>query len=310
MARADATAAESLFRRGRELLEQGQPAEACRVLSESQRLYPSSGTLLNLGDCSEQQGKTATAWSFFIEAKRFAQTTGRDAHAEEAQRRMDLLKPKLSFIVVRAPHKVPGLSVLRNDVELDPAQFGVRTPADPGHYEVVAKAPGYLTWRTSVEVGANAAAREVVVPKLVPVAAPAPPTAAPAAAPSPAPPRAAPRSERTDEGGGVPTASIVFAGFGAAALVAGGIAGVLALRSYSDAESACPDRTGCSDDAMNARDRAGTEALISDIALGVGVLSLGAATYFYFSTSSEQPTRDEPSTARARRMNLGLTGRF
>jgi len=306
-ARADATAAEALFHRGRELLEAGQPAEACRVLAESQKLYPSSGTLLNLGECSERQGKTATAWSYFVEAKRFATTTNREAHAAEAENRLERLKTVLSFLTIRVPYSVPNLVVSRNGVELDRSKYGVRVPVDPGHYDVTAKAPGYVTWTAGTDVGTTGDVREVVVPRLDPVASPAPRVAP---APRPAEPNPLPHADRAPPSEGMPTASIVLGGIGAAALVAGGISGVVALRSYSEAEGACPTHTGCSDDAINARDRAGTQALVSDIALAVGVVSLGAATYFYFSNTAEEPSRTAPGSARARRVSVGVTGRF
>ena len=44
-------AAESLFREGRREAVAGHHAEACDKFRASERLDPSTGTLLNLGDC-------------------------------------------------------------------------------------------------------------------------------------------------------------------------------------------------------------------------------------------------------------------
>ena len=64
----DAAAADTLFRQGREAMKAGDYATACPKFEESQRLDPAAGTVLNLAQCEDQQGKFASAQQHYREA--------------------------------------------------------------------------------------------------------------------------------------------------------------------------------------------------------------------------------------------------
>src|SRR4051812_16548065 len=64
----DRPEAEALFDQGRRLLAAGNYAAACPKLEASNRLDPGIGTMLNLGDCYEKNGQTASGWAAFREA--------------------------------------------------------------------------------------------------------------------------------------------------------------------------------------------------------------------------------------------------
>ena len=55
-------AAEALFSEGRSLASAGKCDEAIPKFQASQKLDPGIGTLLNLADCYEKVGRTASAW--------------------------------------------------------------------------------------------------------------------------------------------------------------------------------------------------------------------------------------------------------
>src|SRR5438132_9428411 len=93
-------AAEALFEEGRKLMADGKAAEACPKFEASEQLDPSSGTLLNLANCYEKQGRTASAWATYKEAASLANANGRSDHLGVAQKRADALAPKLSRVTV------------------------------------------------------------------------------------------------------------------------------------------------------------------------------------------------------------------
>ena len=60
-----AITAEALFDQGRKLMEAGDYEQACPKFVGNQRLDPTSCTLLNIGTCYENLGRTTSAWTAF-----------------------------------------------------------------------------------------------------------------------------------------------------------------------------------------------------------------------------------------------------
>src|SRR5688500_1023243 len=95
--------AESLFRQGRDLMNEGKLSEACAAFDASQKLEPAISTGLHEGECRERAGQYATAWGHFVDAERKSRTTG-DASIERIHRiaveRAAKLEPRLSKLTV------------------------------------------------------------------------------------------------------------------------------------------------------------------------------------------------------------------
>lgn len=149
-ARADA-AAEALFREGRELIKAGDIAGACDRFQRSNAIEAKVGTLLNLGDCREQQGQLADAWSAFSDARSLATVQG-DGRADEAGRRAAVLEPKLAWltIAVETEGRAPELAISRNGAPVAAAVWDRSVPVDPGTHAITAVAPGYKPWSQSI----------------------------------------------------------------------------------------------------------------------------------------------------------------
>jgi len=150
---ADKATADALFDEGHRLLTEGRAAEACPKLEESQRLDPATGTALNLGDCLEKIGRTASAYVAFGDAATLARRSGDNTRAEEAERRAEALQPKLVRLAVNVPEasRFKGLAVSRDGQPLPSTQWGTPVPVDPGDHVVEATAPGRTPWKKTVQ---------------------------------------------------------------------------------------------------------------------------------------------------------------
>lgn len=174
--------AHALFEQGRALLNAGRYAEACTKLEESHQVEPAPGTLLNLADCYERIGRTATAWELFLDVAALAQSAGRAQHETMARARAQALEPKLSKLRVTVSAPAAGLSVHRDGIVLEPSEWGAAFPVDPGQHVIEASAPHKWEYRIMRYVPPGAALVTVDVPPLVDQssARPKPPPPSPA----------------------------------------------------------------------------------------------------------------------------------
>lgn len=173
----DKSAADALFNEARQLLDAGRAVEACPKLEESQRLDPAVGTALNLADCFERIGRTASAYVAFGDAAALAKRSGDTARAEEAERRADAMQAKLVRLAVNVPvaSRFEGLTVLRDGQPLAPSLWGTPIAVDPGEHSIEAKAPGRVPWKSAVKLDVPGTTQQVSVPLLAEVKIPPPP---------------------------------------------------------------------------------------------------------------------------------------
>lgn len=164
----DGALAEALFRQGQDLVAEGNYDEACPKFAESQRLDPSTGTLLNLAACHEKQGKLATAWNEFSAALVAARRDQREDRVSFAQERIDAIEPKLSrlTILLAEANDVPGLQIQLNDTQVGRPALGVALPVDPGTHQLTVSAPGKETQSIRVNIAPGPSSNQVSVPHL------------------------------------------------------------------------------------------------------------------------------------------------
>jgi serine/threonine-protein kinase len=285
-------AAEALFRDGRRLMSEGKLAEACPKFVAAQKLEPTVGTALNIGDCFEKAGKTASAWAGFDAARTLARGTGEMGRAAEAERRMKALDGKLSRLLLQAPPggAPAGLEIRLDGQPIDGAALGTAIPVDPGEHALEMSSPS-AKWRTTVSIGVGPRTETVRLP------APAEMRGG-AAAPAAGKPWGAQR-----------VAGLAVAGAGLAGVVVGAIFGVQAItaKSASNSGGHCDAQDFCDAQGKGLRAdslRAGNVSTVGFIAGGVAL----AGGVVLFLTAPSGAPRQAGGVASRLGLAVGPTG--
>jgi hypothetical protein len=152
---------------------------------------------------------------------------------------------------------------------------GWAVSVDPGVHVLRFEADGFVATEVRV-VAKEGEKRRNVDAVLEPIAAPKPVVVAPEVE--------APRRDEEPKARPVPTLAYVFGATGVVAIGAFGYFAATGLSQKSDLDKCKPN---CSQDDVDSAKRS---FLIGDVALGVGVVAIGAAAYLYFTRSSEPRT--------------------
>ena len=285
----DQAAADVLFKDGKRLAAAGDFAQACPKFIESQRLDPTVGTLLNVGNCYEKLGKVASAYGAFREAELTARDAGDTDREREAARRADALTPLLSKLAIVVPPdaRVPGFEVRRDGALVGEGQWGSAMPADVGNHTVEATAPGYKPWSTEIRIDANASAASVRVQPLEKLVA--------------------------ESAGGVQgsawsaqrTVGVVLGGVGVVGLVVGANYGAQAMSKKADANTHCmgPMQNLCDATGVSLRYDEKHAGNVSTAALIAGGALLTSGLVVFLSA----PT--QPPAARKDALRIGVVAR-
>jgi hypothetical protein len=270
-----------LFFTARGLMEAGRIPEACAKLSESYRLDPAAGTLLNLAVCHEKEGKIASAWGEFRQSIAEARKANRPEREKLATEHVAAIEPDLPFLTITVPdevRKIPGLVISRNGVPLNAAAWSTELPVDPGQVEIEERAPDYkpktLTLTIANKQHSTIAAEGL---ELAPIFRPPPPYWT---------------TKRT-------VGAILF-GAGVVSAGVGTYFGITALNDKTSSDQNCPnDAAGvqrCTQTGVNDMNNASTAAWVSDITIGVGAVAAIAGAYLFI-TGGEDSQEGGPGPA-------------
>lgn len=308
----NSAAAEALFKQGRDLMGAAKYDEACRKFEASQQLEPGVGTMLNLAECYEKTGRTASAWAEYRKAIPLARAAGSKARQDLATERAHALEARLSTMTIRAVGgEAAGaeLEVRRDGVLVQPAELGSAIPVDPGEHLVEASAPGREAWSAKINVGPDAAKVSVEIPQLKAASAdaPTPPSTAPVVTTSSV--TAQPPSDRraSSDGSTQRVVGLVLGGAGVAGVGLGTFFGLRAFDKWADAKEACADYPyGCGTTGTELRSSASTAGTTSTVAFiaGGALLATGAVLYF------TAPTKKTSVAVAIGPRSIALGGRF
>jgi hypothetical protein len=296
--------AQTLYEEARQLVAAEKFEQACPKFKASYELDPAGGTLLNLADCYERQGKTALAWTTFKDALEAARRDGKNERIEFATQHLAALEKRLSRLSVAVPDtaRVPGLEITVDGAPLAEAAYGIALPVDPGTHRIRAVAPGKRAFEKSIEVPSSSAENlKIDLPTLVDASS-APPTAPSQAERSPA------AGQPTADGSsGSSTSTARTLGFvaGGLGLVSVGVGSYFGLKAFSRWEArnqAC--ESGCTAEAKTAGDQAESAATVSTVGFAAGAAALGVGLVLILTSSSAKEA--QAPSAHVGKLQLGL----
>lgn len=268
-------------------------------------MQPGMGTLFNLANCNVHIGKTATAWTQFLEVAAQAGAAGQADRESAARERAALLEKQLLHVTVSvAPSVVvDGLTVHLDSAAILQPSWNTPLPVDPGRHVLDLSAPGYSPWSTSVEVDRSAGDVSISIPPL------ARQPAAGLSSPQPVPPPAAAPPTHSKAGPGAPlqqtdsakpvsrtTVGLVVGGAG---IVLTGLGTYFALDAKSDYDSVaaqCPDNV-CERGAYDRRTTARSNMRVATTLAGAGILSIGVGAWLLITAPSGQPPEPAASVS-------------
>jgi PEGA domain len=299
------------FDQGLALAEKKAYAEAVTEFSRAYELSPHFAVLFNLGEAYVALGQPVYA----VQALgRYLSEGAKEIPAKRRKQvQAEIVRQERLIAAVTFRSQIVGAVIRVDGSEVGRSPMSTAVQVSAGMHVLSAFAPGYRPWEQRLDLhGRDQSVVEIrFEPLSAPVttplpaaqvaSAPMPQTAgAPATAPvvqssaPPAPVAAVPPSAAappaTSDASGLvsaraPAASgwrkpiaYVVGGLGVGSLVVGGVFGVRALSKRHDSDTLCPNDQ-CSQEGVNLNNQAKTAALVSDVTIGAGLVSVAVATY-------------------------------
>jgi hypothetical protein len=280
----DIAAARSLGTEGVKLAESGDCKGAIPKLQAAEKLFHAPTTADRLGECQINVGQLVAGTETLNRVVREVLAPTAPAAFKAAQQRaqtaLSAALPNIGQLKIHVDG-VPAdqVTVTVDDEKVSSVLFDSNRPTDPGTHQVKATAPGFADATQSVQLaaGASAAVTLTLTANAAPVPAPVPAPTPAGATPAPAP--AQPTQPAPESHGHSRTLPIVLLAVGGAGLVVGSGFGVLALGTKSSLDGACTNKV-CPSSSQSNINSLSTQAWVSNIGFGVGIVSAALGVYF------------------------------
>jgi len=255
----------------------GRCDRAIRLWKEADAIFPAPTIELRVAHCQALLGKVVAASGTLegIVASKLAPDAPEAFVMAKAQATTELptLRARIATLTIerRTPRNAHVEEILIDDekMPLDKASY----PIDPGKHRIRIR-QGKEVWEKSVEIE-DGEKRTLVASVML----------------EPAPPPAKPGR----------TASYILGGTGLALAAVGGVLGLTAMGASDDLKRDCgSNRSECAPSDQSRIDSLKTKALLSDLFLGAGIVTLGVSGYLFW--RSTRVEREPP------RLRLTVTG--
>ena len=286
-------AAKTLFDDAQKAMDEKRYPDACAKFLASEQKVAKIGTLLNLGDCYEKNGQSASAWITYNEAISLGRKQRRPEYEEFAKKKAQDLEGKLVQLTIVVPPAVrtEGLQITRDGTPVAEGEWGTGLPVDPGAHVLVVTATKKQRWQSEVKVAAD---KSLTV--TIPALEDAPQTVWP-----PAQQPEVVEKVVVKQGPFTPLriAGIATGTLGIGGLVTGSILGIAAKSSYDGALKKCGGNpSNCTQDAISDSRTAHAMADVATVLFVIGGVATAAGiTMFLLGAPRDLPVG---ATARVR----------
>ena len=294
---AEASEADRLFQLGRRASEMGKFATACSLFRESHRLEPAVGTLLNLGDCEDQQNHIAAALEYYKDAlSRLSVTDDRLGNLRE---RIEGIERRSGTLELVLGDGAPLETQIAVDGEAIPPAKRKKLLLPAGGHLVQVTAVGYRGSRQQVDIVAGSAKRLIVWPGPQLEATELALLTNPSSEDVPAETRRESRAQT------LRVAGFALMGAGAASLWVGSLTGLFAIDRESLRKENCDATNQCNQVGFDAARSGSTFATVATYTLAAGALATAGGLVLVLTNRTKAPDKvEERREARAPRNPL------
>jgi hypothetical protein len=222
---------------------------------------------------------------------------------QDAQREIKGVTPKLAWVTVTLKDP-PTSSVTVDGIEIPKAALDVKRAVNPGRHVLKATADGYGPTTTTIEMKeGEAKAVTLVLDALSGSARPSPATPAPASGVESSVPVASADSSdvASSSGSRQRTYGFIGLGVGAAGLIVGGVAGLVAMGKHNSLESDCPNGK-CAPNGQTTIDSFRSMATVSTVGFVVGAVAAAGGATLLLTAPRHAQTGGGPEAAPSKTM--------